>query len=70
MRVQLGYLVCHSSSKGKVGRNVRLQGWGAHEDHLDEGLSLAVVIEKTHRAWSIEDGKADEVGYQPLALSS
>jgi hypothetical protein len=46
MRVQVGYLVCHLSSKGKISRDVRLQGWGAHKP-INEGLSLAVVIEKT-----------------------
>lgn len=26
------------SSRSKIGRNVRLQGWGAHGDHTVEGL--------------------------------
>ena len=46
-RVQVRHLVCRSSSKGKIGRKLRLQGQGACEDDIDEGLSLAEVTEKT-----------------------
>jgi hypothetical protein len=43
MRVQVGYLVCHSSSKGKISRDVRLQGWGAHENPINEGIDLEPI---------------------------
>lgn len=51
MRVQVHHLVCRSSSKGKIGRHLRLQGRGACEDDIDEGLSLGEASEKTHRAF-------------------
>lgn len=50
-RVQVRHLVCHSSSKGKIGRKLRLQGQKTCEDNIDEGLSLAEVTEETHRAF-------------------
>lgn len=51
MRVQVGYLVCHSSSKGKIDWNGGLQGWGLQDNQIGEELSLAVVTEKTHKAF-------------------
>lgn len=51
MRVQVRHLVCRSSSKGKMGQNLKLQGRGACEDDIDEGLSLAEVTEETRRAF-------------------
>lgn len=61
MRVQVHHLVCCSSSKVKIGRHLRLQGQGACEDDIDEGLSLAEATEKTNTqsvwAWSTQIGK-------------